>query len=45
MDDWEKFNEKTLPEIEAFCSNLNVEEIIDADYMHGERVCIDIEII
>ena len=44
MDDWEKFNEKTLPEIEAFCSNLNVEEIIDADYMHGERVCKDFEI-
>ena len=44
MDDWEKFNEKTLPEIEAFYSNLNVEEIIDADYMHGERVCKDFEI-
>ena len=44
MDDWEKFNEKTLPEIEAFYINLNVEEIIDADYMHGERVCKDFEI-
>ena len=32
MDDWERFNEKTLPEIEEFYSNLNVKEIIDADY-------------
>ena len=44
MDDWEKFNEKTLPEIEEFYSNLNVKEIIDADYMHGERVCKNFEI-
>ena len=44
MDDWEKFNETTLPEKEQFHSNLNMKEIIDADYMHGKRVCKDFEI-
>ena len=42
MVDWEKFNETTLPEKEGFCSNLNMEEITDADYMH--RFCKDFEI-
>ena len=31
MDDWEKFNETTLPENEAFCSHLNMEDTTDAD--------------
>ena len=44
MDDWEKFNETTLPEKEQFHSNLNMEEIIDADFMHGKRVRKDFEI-
>ena len=44
MDYWEKFNETTLPEKEEFCSNLNMEEITDAYYMHGKRVCKDFEI-
>ena len=43
MDDWEKFNETTLPEKEEFYSNLNMEEIADADYMHGKRVCKDLK--
>ena len=30
MDDWEKFNETTLPEKEEFYSNLNMEDITDA---------------
>ena len=38
MDDWEMFNETTLPKNEEFYSNLNMEEIMDADYMHGKRV-------
>ena len=29
MDDWEKFNETTLPEKEEFYSNLNMEDITD----------------
>ena len=43
MDDWEKFNETTLPE-EEFYSYLNLENITDADYMHAKRVCKDFEI-
>ena len=30
MDDWEKFNETTLPEKEEFYSNLNMEDITAA---------------
>ena len=30
MDDWEKFNEASLPEIENFYSPLNVEDISDS---------------
>ena len=44
MDDWEKFNETTLPEKEEFYSNLNMEDITDADYMHAKRVCKVFEI-
>ena len=43
MDDWEKFNE-TTPEKEELCSNLNMEEITDADHMHGKGVCKVFEI-
>ena len=44
MDDWEKFNETTLPEKEYFYSHLNMDDITDADYAHAKRVCEDIEI-
>ena len=44
MDDWEKFNETSSPEIEDFYSHLNVEDIADADYAHAKRVCEDFEI-
>ena len=44
MDDWEEFNETTLTEKEEFYSNLNMEDITDADYMHSKRVCKDFEI-
>ena len=43
-NDWEKFNEITLSEKEEVYSNLNMEEITDADYMHGKRVCKDFQI-
>ena len=33
MDEWEKFNEASLSEKEKFYSNLNIEDITDADYM------------
>ena len=42
--DWEKFNETTLPEKQEFNSNLNMEDIKDADYLHVKRVCKDFEI-
>ena len=44
MNDWEKFNGTTLPETEEFYSNLNTEDITNADYMHAKRVCKDFEI-
>ena len=43
MNDWEKFNATTLPEKEEFYSNLNMDDIKDADYMHPKRVCKDFE--
>ena len=44
-DEWEKFNEATLPEKEEFYSNLKLEDITDADYMHAKRAFKDIKII
>ena len=44
MDEWEKFNETSLPEKEDFYSHLNIEYITDADYVHIKRVCKDFEI-
>ena len=44
MDDWEKFNEMSLPEKEDFYSHLKMEDITDADFVHGKRVCKDFEI-
>ena len=44
MDEWEKFNETSLPEKEDFHSHLNMEDITDADYAHVKRVCKDFEI-
>ena len=37
MNEWEKFNETTLPENEEFYSNLNMEDITDANYMHAKE--------
>ena len=33
MDDWEKFNETSLPDEEDFYSDLNMQDITDLDYM------------
>ena len=38
MDDWERFNEISLPEKDDFYSHLNMENITDADYTHAKRV-------
>ena len=45
MDDWETFNEISLPEKEEFYSLLNMEDITDEDYMHAKRASKDFEII
>ena len=44
IDDWEKFNEVSLPEKQGFYSHLNMEDITDPDYVHAKRVCKDFEI-
>ena len=44
MGDWGKLNETSLPEKEAFYSNLNMEVITDADYSHTKGVCKYFEI-
>ena len=38
IDSWEKFNEISLPPKEAFCSELNLEDIKDEDYEHAQKV-------
>ena len=38
MDNWEKFDETTLPAKEAFYSNLNLEDICNEDYAHAQKV-------
>ena len=39
MDKWEKFNETSVPKKEEFYSNINMEDITGADYMHAKTVC------
>ena len=38
MDSWEKFNETSLSSKKDFYSNLNMEDIDDIDYRHGNNV-------
>ena len=38
MDNWERLNETSLPSKESFYSNLNMENIDDIDYRHGNNV-------
>ena len=38
MDNWERFDETSLPNKESFYSNLNMENIDDIDYRHGNNV-------
>ena len=39
MDGWERFNETALPPKKDFYSNLNLEDISDEDYAHGQKLC------
>ena len=38
MDSWERLNERSLPSKEDFYSNLNMEDVDDIDYRHGNNV-------
>ena len=38
MNNWERSDETSLPNKEAFYSNLNMEDIIDFDYEHADKV-------
>ena len=38
MDNWVRFNETSLPNKESFYSNLNMENVDDIDYRHGNNV-------
>ena len=38
MDNWERFNETSLPNKESLYSNLNMENVDDIDYRHGNNV-------
>ena len=38
MDNWERFDEISLFNKESFYSNLNMENIDDSDYRHGNKV-------
>ena len=44
IDEWEKFNETSLPKKDDFYSNLNMEDIKDSNYNSAKRVCKDFEI-
>ena len=37
LDDWEKFNETSLPEKENFYSHLNMDNITDVSYVHANE--------
>ena len=38
MDSWERFNKTSLPSKKEFYSNVNMEDIDDIDYRHGNNV-------
>ena len=38
MDNWQRFNETSLPDKESFYSSLNMENIDDIHYRHGNNV-------
>ena len=38
MNNWERFNETSLPSKESFYRNLNMEDIDDIDYRHSNNV-------
>ena len=41
INKWEKFNKTTLPEKEELYSNLNMEDITEADYMRAKTLTLN----
>ena len=37
IENWERFDETSLPSKESFYSNLNMENVVDIDYRHGNN--------
>ena len=37
MDSWERFDETSLPDKEAFYSSLNMDNITDVDHRHAKE--------
>ena len=44
MDDCKRFDERSLPDKEAFYSELCIEEITDKDYIHAQKVFEELSI-
>ena len=44
MDSWERFNERSLPSEKEFYSNLNMEDIDEIDYRHGNNVFTNLKL-
>ena len=44
MSSWDKFEESQLPPIEAFSSSLNMFNVSEGDYEHGQRVWKEVRI-
>ena len=44
MDSWEGFDETSLLDKEVFHSKLNLEDITDEDYAHGQKIWKEFEI-
>ena len=44
MDSWERFDETKLPNKKAFYSELNLDDIIDEDYIHAKKVFEELKI-
>ena len=38
MDSWERFDETSFPDQEAFYGSLNMEDVTDVDHSHAKRV-------
>ena len=44
MDRWERFDEISLPDKNAFCSELYLEDITDKDYTHAKKVLKELKL-